>query len=161
MAKLVLHLGSNLGDRFKYISIAIFFIKKMIGVVLKRSSYYETEAWGNKNQKDFINQAIVVETNLSPEEVLDSIQKIEYNLGRIKAEKWGARIIDIDIIFYDSEIIKNGDLKIPHPELTNRNFVLIPLNEIIPDFEHPELFKTITKILSECLDSCNVRKVNT
>lgn len=157
---IVLHLGSNLGSRNKNLSIARFLIESRIGTVVKASSLYETSAWGNTEQDDFLNVAYVVETELSPEDLLKSIHDIEQKMGRVRLELWGERLIDIDILFYNDQIIKKANLKIPHPEITNRNFVLVPLNEIIPEFIHPVLKKSINKLLTACSDTGEVRLYN-
>jgi len=131
-------------------------IDNHIGVIMTSSHIYETEPWGVTDQDSFLNQAVSCKTNLSPSAVLDNIFLIEKKMGRIKERKWGARIIDIDIIFYGSEVIENHNLKIPHSELTNRSFVLLPLLDICPDMLHPELNKTVEQIAQECKDTGKV-----
>lgn len=153
MPQLVLHLGSNKGLRSKNIQLAKMLLNALAGKTLNASSFYETEAWGKKDQRDFLNMALHMETELTADELLDVIHMVENKLGRERIEKWGARIIDIDIIFYESDIIKNDHLKIPHPEITNRKFVLVPLKEILPDFKHPETGKTVSQMLEECNDA--------
>jgi len=151
--QVVLHLGSNKGLRSKNIQLAKLLLEALMGKTLKASAFYETEAWGKKDQRDFLNTAVIMETSYPADELLELIHKVENKLGRDRIEKWGARIIDIDIIFYDSDIIKNDHLKIPHPEITNRKFVLVPLKEILPDFIHPEIGKTVSQMLEECNDT--------
>jgi 2-amino-4-hydroxy-6-hydroxymethyldihydropteridine diphosphokinase len=154
--ELVLHLGSNLGSRIKNISLAKLFIEQKIGKILKCSSLYETEAWGVTDQAKFINLALQLETDLDPLAVLEEIHWIEDKLGRERNQHWGERTIDIDILFFGDQIIKKANLKIPHPEITNRNFVLVPLEEIIPDHIHPEIKKTIRELKEECQDTSKV-----
>ena len=129
-----------------------------IGMILQKSNIYYTEPWGNKNQNYFLNLALKVSTNKSPEEILQAISIIENKMGRERIEKWGPRLIDIDIIFYGDAIIKNDCLEIPHPALSNRNFVLVPLMDICPDFIHPESKKSINEIFLESTDEGKVRQ---
>jgi len=157
-AVVILHTGSNLGKRLKNLCLANYFIEREIGLITISSSVYETEAWGKTSQNLFLNQALVVETQLEPVDILNVIHRIEKDMGRIRFEKWGARIIDIDILFYNDQIIKKDNIKIPHPEITNRNFVLVPLNEIMPDYIHPSQSKPISLLLEECKDQCAVRQ---
>ena len=133
-------------------------ISSRIGNISKSSQLYKTAAWGKEDQDDFLNKAIISQTDLTPDEVLSEIHIIEAKLGRQRIEKWGPRIIDIDIIFYGEKIIKKPNLIIPHPHLTNRNFVLIPLMDIIPEFVHPELEQSITELNELCTDTSEVRK---
>jgi len=133
-------------------------ISNQIGIITSESQVYETSAWGKTDQKDFLNKAISVKTSLSPQELLKQISIIESKMGRLRKEKWGPRNIDVDILFYDEEIIENDNLKIPHPQITNRNFVLVPLMDICPDFVHPLHDKTIAALLEECTDTGEVRR---
>lgn len=158
MIEIVLHTGSNIGNRNANLAKANYLIERNIGKIKKTSALYETEAWGFKNQDDFLNQALLVETNLAAEYVLNNIHRIERNLGRIRDKKWRERSIDIDIIFYGANVIKLESLTIPHKHLESRNFVLVPLNEIIPNFIHPVSKKRISQLLQESTDSSDVRK---
>lgn len=151
-----LHLGSNEGDREKSISDCIRLLEEKVGNILAKSSLYETEAWGVKEQPDFLNQALEIITSLAPREVLDEIKTIEHSLGREVKVKWGQRKIDIDILFYDDEIINTEHLNIPHPQLEKRNFVLVPMLEIAGDKMHPTLNKTIEELYDECRDDGEV-----
>lgn len=160
MYKVYLLLGGNLGDREKLLSSAIDALKLRIGRLLLTSSIYETSAWGNENQPKFLNQALVLETELNAFEVLDIIQEIEKRLGRKRDEHWGARTIDIDILFFDSEIIESERLKIPHPLIDMRKFVLLPLMEIIPDYLHPILKINVESLYLTCGDKLEVKKFN-
>ncbi len=136
-------------------------INNHIGTISESSSLYETEAWGLTEQGSFINQAHICHTSLSPDQVLESIVIIESKMGRKRERKWGPRIIDIDIIYYGQKIIKNPHLYIPHPELSRRRFVLVPLMDICPDLIHPELDKSTRQLLSECSDNLSVKKIIT
>jgi len=134
-------------------------ISNHLGPIIKQSKLYETAAWGVTNQANFVNQALVIKTILKPMALLEGIHLIEKKLGRQKGERWGPRIIDIDILFYGDEILKNEELKIPHAELTNRKFVLVPVHEIIPEHIHPELDKTISILMDECDDTSKVQLI--
>ncbi len=155
-----LHLGSNLGDRLRYLLKAKFLINKHIGHIKTLSEVYETAAWGKTDQPDFYNQAILVITQLTPAEVLTEIHQIENILGRNRKPEnhWGERTIDIDILFYNNQIINSPSLTIPHRHLQDRNFVLIPLCEIAPNFIHPVLGKSIQELRKLCADDSEVKK---
>lgn len=148
-------LGSNLGDRSQNLSRA----RNRIGSVIASSSIYVTSAWGKTEQPDFYNQVIEVDSKLGPEDLLKNILSIEETMGRIRSEKWGPRIIDIDILFYRDVIIKSEQLTIPHPEIQNRKFTLIPLNELAPSMMHPVLKKTIQQLNTECSDPLEVKRL--
>ncbi len=160
MSKVFLSIGGNLGDRFENISLALINISQLVGSIKKQSSIYETKAWGKENQPDYLNLALEIETKLLPEELLKITQQIEINLGRKRHEKWDARTIDIDILFYDHEIINLDFLKIPHPLINIRKFVLLPLFEIAADFIHPVLKQNIKSIYLNCEDDLAVKKLN-
>jgi 2-amino-4-hydroxy-6-hydroxymethyldihydropteridine diphosphokinase len=156
VVKTFLHLGTNEGDRIAYLNAAIHQIEEHLGLVTNRSKIYETEPWGLENQDMFLNMVIEVETKKSPYEVLSQIKQIEESIGRIKTEKWGPRCIDIDILTYGDEKIKADNLVIPHPELNNRNFVLIPLMELEPDLILPGYENTIEELYEMSRDECEV-----
>jgi len=160
MPIVILHLGSNEGDRKRNIDKAYTSILETIGTIQSKSSYYETAPWGNENQQSFINTAIQVKTELTPFQLLESLQEIETEIGRIKTERWAPRIIDIDIIFYDSLKLMSSILMIPHPFYTERKFVLTPLNEIIPNYRGPKSQKTIAELNSMCTDEKEVKKLS-
>jgi 2-amino-4-hydroxy-6-hydroxymethyldihydropteridine diphosphokinase len=158
MNAVYLLIGGNTGDRLHYLESAVEAIEKQCGAIKKVSSIYETAAWGNENQNSFLNQALEVSTKLSAYALLDCILQIEEDTGRIRKEKYGPRIIDIDILLFGDEIIDAGNLKVPHPELPNRRFALQCLNEIAPHKKHPVLNKTISQLLKECNDPLSVDK---
>lgn len=153
-------LGSNLGDSRKYISDAILEIEGHLGNISNKSSLYQTGSWGKHDQPDFINQVIELNTNFSPSELLKAILQIELDLGRKRAEKWGSRTIDIDILLYDDLIINEADLIIPHPYLPVRRFSLMPLCEIAPDLIHPLSGKSFADLLQELSDNLFVKKLS-
>jgi 2-amino-4-hydroxy-6-hydroxymethyldihydropteridine diphosphokinase len=152
-------LGSNLGEREVVINKAIHLISEEIGMVVCKSSLYDTEPWGITDQPGFLNIALEVKTSLTAIEVLEQALRIEHELGRVRLERWGSRIIDIDIIFYNQDVIQVKDrLRVPHPELQNRKFVLEPLMEIAPDFMHPQLNQTVKELYISLADNSTVQK---
>jgi 2-amino-4-hydroxy-6-hydroxymethyldihydropteridine diphosphokinase len=159
MIDVFLLLGSNLGDRGTYLQKAVTLIETDLGPVSKKSSIYETAAWGKTDEPNYLNQVICVNTELSARQVLEKVLNIENKLGRVREEKWGSRIIDIDILFYGQDIIREPGLIVPHPELHNRMFTLAPLNEIAPDLQHPVFKKSIFNLKSELKDNLIVKKL--
>lgn len=160
MTEVFLLTGGNLGNRLEYLAKAKEHIEKKCGAVLQQSSLYETAAWGNEEQGAFLNQVLKIETDLTPEKLLHAIFEMEKDLGRKREMKYGPRTIDIDILFYGDAIVDQKGLKIPHPQIQNRRFVLTPLNEIAPNKIHPLLDKTISQLLAECRDPLAVNKFN-
>lgn len=152
-------LGTNEGDRLANLRAAKDEIKKKIGLIVKESAVYQTAAWGKTDQPDFYNQVLMLQTTMSPEAILLHLQQIEEKLGRVKKEKWGVRIIDIDILYFGKTVLNTPDLLIPHPAIALRRFTLIPLVEIAPHFVHPVLKKTNALLLEECEDVLEVEKV--
>jgi 2-amino-4-hydroxy-6-hydroxymethyldihydropteridine diphosphokinase len=150
--------GTNMGKREQNLETAREWIEAECGKISLVSSLYETAAWGKTEQPAFLNQALEIQTNLNAAQLIRHILKIEKNMGRVREEKYGPRLIDIDIIFFDDEIVATSFLKIPHPEMQNRRFVLVPLNEIVPDFIHPVLKKTVQELLDDCPDPLPVKK---
>jgi 2-amino-4-hydroxy-6-hydroxymethyldihydropteridine diphosphokinase len=144
--------GGNIGNRKANLERAASEIELAIGQIVASSQIYETAAWGITEQPAFYNQVQVVNTSLSAVEVLDKILAIEKIMGRIRTIKNAARIIDIDILFYNNEVIHEPNLEIPHPEISNRRFVLEPLKELSPDLMHPVLHKTISELWADCKD---------
>jgi 2-amino-4-hydroxy-6-hydroxymethyldihydropteridine diphosphokinase len=151
-------LGTNLGDRESNLKEAITMIGESIGVVLSSSSVYETEPWGFQSENEFLNMVVQVRTYLKPSGLLGRILMLEAQLGRLRGEKhYSSRIIDIDILLYDNKIIDEISLKIPHPLIQERKFVLVPLCEIAPEEVHPVLKKTFVSLLKECKDESEVK----
>lgn len=159
MTTTYLLLGSNLGDRQMFLSEATKHIATGIGHIVQKSSIYETEAWGNTSTPEYLNQVLKVETLLQPLDLLTQVSEIEKKLGRKREEKWGARYIDIDILFYDEKVIDMADLKVPHPFLHERRFTLEPLSEINPDFIHPVLNQSISELKRKLADNLIVKKL--
>ncbi len=154
--KVYLLTGGNLGNRIANLEAAARLIDDRIGKVGKASHYYETEAWGNVDQPPYLNQALEVSSSLNPIGILHRIWEIEEELGRVRRNKWEARPIDIDILFYDHQVVEQPGLKIPHPLLHKRNFVLIPMLEIAPDKRHPVFKKNIEELYMESTDPLEV-----
>jgi len=152
-------IGGNLGDREENLLKAIALINEQCGPLIRASSVYETEAWGKTDQPSFLNQALEISTSLNARQLMRKILKIEKEMGRIRQEKLGPRIIDIDILLFGNEIHDLRFLKIPHPEMQNRRFVLVPLAEINSSLLHPVLKKTIAELLEECPDNLQVKKI--
>ena len=159
MNKIYLLLGSNQQTPQKQLLLAKKNIAKNIGGIKRKSFIYQTAAWGNMRQPDFLNQVIVVETKLTAAQTMKAILTIEKKMGRIRTKKNAPRIIDIDIIFFNKEIIDEKKLTVPHPQLQNRNFVLTPLNELAPLLKHPVLKKSIHQLLRICPDKLDVKKI--
>jgi 2-amino-4-hydroxy-6-hydroxymethyldihydropteridine diphosphokinase len=154
-----LGIGTNLGSRERNLSEALAMISENIGKIVKSSSVYESEPWGFQSDDKFLNMVVKVETTLSASGLLGRILMDEVLLGRIRAGKqYSSRKIDVDILFYDDLILDEESLRIPHPRLHERKFVLIPLCEIAPEFVHPVLKKSVTELLEMCEDRGEVRK---
>ena len=161
--KVYLQLGSNEGNRIQNLLLALNFIKSAIGEIVKESSVYETEPWNMPDEEEyFLNQIVVVETELTPQKILELIKDYEKKHGRKLNDRnrknYDNRVIDIDILFYDDIILNTGKLIIPHPLLHTRRFVLVPLNEICPDLIHPILNKPVNELLEETMDNNKVIK---
>ncbi len=146
--RVYLSLGSNLGNRKSNLEESIRQIGEF-AAIKKTSSTYETEPWGLKDQPKFLNQVIFVESTLGPNELLLHLKKIEQQMGRKKSVRFGPRLIDVDILFYDDYMMNTPELTIPHPHLTERAFVLVPLAEIAPKLAHPLYHKTIEVLLQD------------
>ncbi len=142
-------IGSNLGNREENCRKAITLLTGKSIKILKCSSLYETEPWGVKEQPEFINMAVEIETHMEPLELLRAIKEIENGMGRREGLRWGPRVMDLDILLYDDLILRTQELEIPHPRLRDREFVLKPLSEIAPDKIHPLFKKSIKNLLSE------------
>ncbi len=157
MHKVYFSIGGNLGNRPINLNRAISEITKKVGPVLSISSIYETKAWGVENQPDFLNQVLLVKTTLSPLETLETVLAIELDMGRVRTQKWYTRIIDIDLLFFDNQIISSKKLTIPHPFIAERNFVLAPLAEIAPNFVHPVNKKNINTLYANTEDILDIK----
>ncbi|MBL4655015.1 MAG: 2-amino-4-hydroxy-6-hydroxymethyldihydropteridine diphosphokinase [Bacteroidia bacterium] len=156
MSIVYLLLGGNLGNRENNLSQTLTLIEKDVGYVQKSSSIYETAPWGIEDQPLFLNQCLQITTTLSPEILLKTLKKIEDQIGRKARDRWHAREIDIDILFYDDLIHADDLLTIPHAKLHERRFTLMPLQEIAASYIHPKLNRTISQLLDECKDSLEV-----
>ena len=154
-------MGGNIGNREEYLQQAVGLISQLAGTVEKRSSIYETAAWGNTDQAAFLNQAIRLRTGLSASELMTTLLLIEEKMGRKRLDRYGPRVIDIDILLYDTAIHATPHIRIPHPELPNRRFALEPLHELAPDLVHPILHKSVHELLNSCKDPLPVYKLTT
>lgn len=158
MARVALLMGGNLGDVKRTLQTAQQLINSRVGAVLRCSHRYESEAWGFRSSSRFSNQALEVSTDLTPHEVLDACQAIERELGRNRAAEaiekatsgapYSSRPIDIDVIFYDDMVLSDERLTIPHPRLAEREFALVPLNEIMRQRRHPVTGQTVGEMLT-------------
>jgi len=154
-------LGSNLGNRIENLKKAIHCIDEQLGEIIKTSSIYKTAPWGKSNQPDFLNQVVLIHSEKSPSDSLDILSSIEQHMGRRREEKWGARIIDLDLLYVDNEVHQTATLTLPHAGIPLRRFVLVPLVEIDPDFIHPLLKKNQLQLLTECTDKLEVTILKT
>ena len=151
--QVVLLIGGNQGDRLQLLAEARQSITRQIGSISGVSKIYETEPWGFVAEQNFLNQGVLVDTSLSPLEVLDKALAIEADLGRVRlGQGYTSRPMDIDLIFFDHEVINSPRLTLPHPRMHLRRFVLKPLNDLIPEYVHPLLHKSIRQLLAECSD---------
>lgn len=153
-------LGSNQGERSRNLAMARDAIESDIGRIVAASSVYISAAWGLQDQPDFYNQVVRVNSAHIPEKILEKILSIESDIGRIRRERWGPRVIDIDLLFYGNEVRDTSVLKLPHPGIPYRRFTLLPMAEIAPDFLHPIVNKSISALLSACPDTLSVEKLN-
>jgi|SRR6185312_7394258 len=151
-------IGGNQGDRLARLAAARDRIEAAGGKILLASAVYQTAAWGITDQPDFLNQALKVSTSKDAAAWLSTLLGIEEEMGRRRQEKYGPRIIDIDILFFNNSIIRQPGLTVPHPELQRRRFALAPLAAIAPDLVHPVLHKTIRDLLTECTDTLAVKQ---
>jgi len=160
MNEVFILLGGNLKDKSKIFEETRKLIGERVGMVIKQSSVYVTEAWGFESEL-FWNQALIVNTSLKPQEVLQQTQTIEKMMGRIKkSDHYEARVMDIDLLFYNDLVLNTSDLTLPHPRIEIRNFVLIPLNEIAPDKCHPVSGLKVHEMLRLCPDTLKVERID-
>ena len=153
-------IGGNLGNRSANLQKAIQLIEQNCGQVVQSSAIYETAAWGLTDQPSFYNQALLIETNELPETLMELLLQIEEMMGRKRTLKLGPRIIDLDMLFYNQELIQTPLLTVPHPAIAERRFVLTPLAEIAPKWIHPVVGKSIEQLLAECPDQLDVQKLS-
>ena len=158
MNKAYLLIGGNLGNREKNFTIAKEYVDQYCGRIRRSSSLYETAAWGKTDQPPFLNQVLEIDTQMDAEHLMQQVLEIEKLMGRERNEKYGPRMIDIDILLFNNEHYDLPFLKIPHPEMQNRRFALTPLAEIAGNLQHPVFKKTISQLLNECPDKLEVRK---
>ena len=159
MNNIYLLIGGNLGDRMANLASARKLIEQKAGHISRMSGIYETAPWGGIQQPTFYNQALLIHSTLPPQELLTNLLQIETELGRTREEKYGPRTIDIDILLIDNEIIHSPALIVPHPFMVKRRFVLAPLNEIAGSVIHPQLNKPISKLLNDCEDNLEVKRL--
>ena len=160
MNQVVLLLGSNMGQRLANLEKACEETERELGKITGRSSVYETEAWGNENQEAFFNRVIKIDSSLGAVQMMERIISMEERMGRVRTKKWEPRIIDIDILFFNDEIISTENLVVPHPGIPVRKFTLMPLAELMPGYIHPVLKKSIADLLKETMDSLDVKKIS-
>ncbi len=161
MVRIFIGIGSNLGDRANYLHQALVEIANSENIFMKKySSVYETEPVGNKEQPQFLNMVAELESTLSPQDLLRRLKEIENSLGRKYSEHWGPREIDLDILYYGSEVYNDEKLHLPHPEIANRRFVLVPMKEIAENFLDPMQRLSMTELLRRCSDTSVVRKIS-
>lgn len=157
MNNVYLLIGGNVGDRLCNLQQAVSVIDRTCGRVVRQSAIYETAAWGMNDQQPFLNQALLIETTLTAFQLLERVLEAETQLGRVRKERYGPRVIDIDLLFFNYDMISAPELTIPHPEIQNRRFALTPMAAIAADYLHPVLGKTIQVLLDECLDTLEVK----
>lgn len=152
-------LGGNLGNPPETFRKALKDIEQLAGPILSQSSLYQTAAWGFTQQPDFINQVIRIQTTLPPQKLLDVLLTIELIHGREREIHWGPRTLDLDLLFYNDLILNEENLTIPHPRIAERRFILIPMQEIAAEWEHPVFKKTIQELAETCMDESQVQKI--
>jgi 2-amino-4-hydroxy-6-hydroxymethyldihydropteridine diphosphokinase len=158
----VVMMGSNLGDRMDYLRCGRLAIKAQLGQIVRHSSIYETAAWGEGSGKAYLNQMLIVQTTLRPLDFIDGLLHIEKQLGRVRKpeQRYGDRTLDLDIIYVDDLVLKHERLSVPHPRMMERNFVLVPLVELLPEQVHPESGMTSRAMLNASPDNSFVKKVD-
>lgn len=159
MATTYLLLGTNLGNKAQNLHTATQMLVDKTGELLHSSAIYETMPWGIEDQPIFYNQVLAIDTSLEVTQLLEATQSIEVTMGRQKYRKWGERLIDIDILYYDQVILESELLNVPHSQIPNRRFTLIPLVEVAPKLLHPVLGLTQVQLLEQCPDKLEVKQV--
>jgi 2-amino-4-hydroxy-6-hydroxymethyldihydropteridine diphosphokinase len=161
MARIFIGLGSNLGDRLHFMHRALVEIANLQQTTVKKcSSVYETEPVGIKDQPQFLNMVVELDSTLLPKDLLRGLKEIERIIGRTNNGRWGPREIDIDLLYYNKEVIKEEKIQVPHPEIDTRRFVLVPMREIAANFQDPLRNLSISKLLQHCSDTSAVRKTS-
>jgi 2-amino-4-hydroxy-6-hydroxymethyldihydropteridine diphosphokinase len=159
MIRIFIGLGSNLGDRAKYLQCALSELVNLHQTTVKKySSVYETEPVGVKEQPKFLNMVAEVDSMLRPDNLVRELKEIEHRVGRTFREHWGPREIDLDLLYYGGEMLNETELHVPHPEISNRRFVLVPLKEIAAEFQDPLRHLSVEELLQRCSDTSSVRK---
>jgi 2-amino-4-hydroxy-6-hydroxymethyldihydropteridine diphosphokinase len=155
MSTVFLSLGTNLGDRMSHLNAALDTLPPDVQIT-KKSPVYETPPWGYEDQGPFLNMVVEGQTELEPVALLARLKQMETDLGRRPSFRWGPRIVDMDILFYDEMVLETPELTIPHPRLQERSFVLVPLADIAPDWKHPVLNKTVREMLA-AVDAAGIK----
>jgi 2-amino-4-hydroxy-6-hydroxymethyldihydropteridine diphosphokinase len=158
MKYIVIGLGTNIGKREKNLEQAKRLLEEQGIIILKQSSIYETEPFGYADQDFFLNQVLIVDTALEPEQLLTICLQMENKMGRIRAGKFGPRVMDVDILFYKNVVLNTKPLTLPHPGITKRRFVLVPLAKLLPEEKHSISGKTMQQLLDECEDNLIVER---
>ncbi|MCA1758159.1 MAG: 2-amino-4-hydroxy-6-hydroxymethyldihydropteridine diphosphokinase [Bacteroidales bacterium] len=160
MHHVFLGIGGNLGNKHNNLIKVLLLIENELGAIRKKSSVYETPPWGFQAEENFWNMVVEIETGLNPEELLQQIKSIEQEFGRKRRTvNYTSREMDIDILYFDDLVSENERLKIPHPHIQKRLFVLVPLAEIAPEKSHPVLQKTNRQLLENCVDKSEIKKI--
>ena len=158
-SQVIIGLGSNMGDRFVYLSRALALLREEAGVINAASSVWETEPWGFEADEHFLNMVVVLQTNMQPGQLMQLFRSLEGRMGRKHNQggRYKSRIIDIDILLWENRVISMPGLEVPHPRLADRRFVLEPLNEVAPKAVHPVTGLTVREMLALCDDRSDVR----
>jgi 2-amino-4-hydroxy-6-hydroxymethyldihydropteridine diphosphokinase len=161
MSRIFIGLGSNLGDRAGYLHRALSELENLYQTTIKKySSIYETEPVGIKEQPKFLNMVAELDSMLRPDDLVHELKEIEHRVGRTFSEHWGPREIDLDLLYYGGEMLNETTVQIPHPEISNRRFVLVPLKEIAAEFQDPLRHLSVEELLQRCSDTSAVRKTS-
>lgn len=153
-------LGGNIGNTLEIFQNALLAIEKKLGKIIQKSSIYQTAAWGKEDQNDFLNQVILIETSFDAKKLLDSLLTIELLFERKRIERWGPRTLDLDLLSFDNQIENSESLVLPHPRIQERKFILVPLNELNPNWIHPILQKSASELVNACTDQLKVKKIS-